>query len=260
MINFIKKYLDVILGILFALIMSFATGFNSERISSISSLIVFILVSIGLFKVIRDRKNVLPSRGIVDKIVDSQKPVKAGILAEHPTKIGEELGKGLINMVKGVKIMWSTIKKFFDKYKGYILTILLGVLGLLAENLDFIYKIFDGKLIVNGYNVISIALTILAIIVGLMSNSLTSSDNKLIKKIVKSKCSNKEDIKALVNAALDANDEVKNDEESLDISKELHSSINAVNKEIKKLSLKVKEETNKLKSNNQLINKTQKLV
>ena len=112
--NFLKKYWDIIGGFFTGITLSFLVNFNLSRIQLIYSILILVLVSIGVFKVIRQsiEKNIAKKRKEtpIDTLVNVQKPVKAVNLAQYPTKDGEELGNLLLELWKGTTKKMKKLK------------------------------------------------------------------------------------------------------------------------------------------------------
>lgn len=184
--NLLKKYWDIIGGIFTGITLSVAVSFKLEKIQLLYSIIILILVSIGVFKVIRqsiEKKN--RKETPIDVIVNGQKSVKAVNLAQYPTQDGEELGNLLLNLWKGLKGFMKKLKELFDKFKGFILALALMILSIVEMCGGVINQLFDGKLTINGVEVLPIITLICAVIVGCKSNSFTKEQWLKIKELFK---------------------------------------------------------------------------
>lgn len=181
----LKKYGDIIGGIVSSVLVAVAVKFELQSILLYNSIIISILVSIGLLRIIKQAvKKGKRKHNIIDDIVDSQKAIKAVCLAEEPTKEGEKLGNLIINFLEVLKTMFNKIKEFFDKYKGYMLTIVLGALTLIETYGGFINNLAGGVLVIKGVPVIPFATFILTIIVGILSNGFTKEQKEKIKNLL----------------------------------------------------------------------------
>jgi hypothetical protein len=184
----IKKYWDIIGGILSSVLLAVAVKFELQSILLYNSIIISILVSIGLLRIIKQAvekgKNRKRKHNIIDDIVDSQKAIKAVSLAEEPTKEGEKLGNLIINFLEVLKTMFNKIKEFFDKYKGYILTVALGALTFIEAHGGFINELAGGVLVIKGVPVIPVATFGLALVVGILSNGFTKEQKEKIKALL----------------------------------------------------------------------------
>lgn len=209
--NLIKKYWDILGGFITGVLISVIARFELERIQLAYSIIILILVSMGVFKIIRQtifsgkekRKN-KRKQNIIDGAVESQKPVKAINLAQEPTKEGEKLGRLFIDTFKGGKKIMAKIKKFIDKFKGYMLTLALFILGLVEYCGGFINDIMGDKLEVHGINIISIITLTCAIIIGCISNGFDKEQKEKIKALF-SKSSTNELVQAEIKKSIKEN-------------------------------------------------------
>lgn len=183
--NLLKKYWDIFGGFVTGIALSFAASFKLERIQLIYSIIILILVSIGIFKIIKqtiDNGKAKREKNLIDDMVDAQKSIKAIKLAQDPTKDGEELGKLILDLGKG-----KTMKKFkevFDKIKGYLFAIALGILTIIEYCGGFINDICNDALVIGGVEIIPIITLGSAIVVGMLSNGYTKEQREKIKLII----------------------------------------------------------------------------
>lgn len=90
MLKLLKRYWDILGGTAMGLGLSFATQWQLNKMQLACTTIMLILVSIGLLKVI---KSSFDNKGLIDKVVERQSPVRAVIMAQNPTQEGEELGE-----------------------------------------------------------------------------------------------------------------------------------------------------------------------
>lgn len=145
MVNLIRRYWDIFSGTIFGLALSAIVSFKIEKIQLIYSVIILVLLCIGLFKVVKTsiEKSMKRKKIIIDKIVENQKPMKAIIMAQNPTKQGEELAEVLIDTMKGGKKIMKKIKNLFIWIAKYWQQI-VGLLGAIAyEVLITIMLIYD---------------------------------------------------------------------------------------------------------------------
>lgn len=188
--NLIKKYIDIFGGILLSIFLTIIARFELEKIQLMYSVIILMLVCIGVCSVIKktasnrvkkDKKE--RKINIIDKIVNSRKEVKAVNIAQNPLKEGEELYIAMKKSRKDIRKVMKKIKRFFDKFKGVILTILLTIISLISEYGGFVEDMFNGKLVIKGVNIISLIALISAVIVGILSNTHTTEQIKKIKEL-----------------------------------------------------------------------------
>lgn len=158
--------------------------FDNDKIQLCYSIIILILVSIGLFRLIRQSRD-KPKRqdALIDSIIDNQMPVKALNLALNPSKEGKKLGYKFILIWRESKNIMQKVKELFSKYKGYILASALGILTLLEDYGSFINSVFDGKLVLWGYEVVPVLTLIAAVVVGIFSNGYSKEQNETIKNL-----------------------------------------------------------------------------
>lgn len=133
MLNLIKKYWDLFSGTILGLMLSAFVSFKIEKIQLIYSVIILVLLCIGLFKVVKNSvtKSMKRKKIMIDRIVENQKPMKAIIMAQNPTKQGEELAEVLIDTMKGGKIIMKKIKDVFI-WIGKYYQQLIGLIGALG--------------------------------------------------------------------------------------------------------------------------------
>lgn len=184
-----KKYWDLIVGILTGVIFSILANWNVERIQLIYSIIILLLVDIGLLRIIKkeiEKRQGLKTRQrtIIDKVVDSQTSVKAVELGYHPMRMGEDIGYLCIDSIKKGGHIMKKFKEFFDKFKGYLLTLVLTVLSLVEMFGGYIATAFNDLVVVNGVNMIALATGGCAVVVALFSNSFTKDQRLQIKKML----------------------------------------------------------------------------
>ena len=76
------------------------------------------------------------------------------------------------------------IKEFFDKFKGYLLTFLLGLLTIIEMCGGYINEMLGGVLTVNGIDLLPVITLVASLIVGVLSNGFTKEQWCNIKKLV----------------------------------------------------------------------------
>ena len=193
----IKKYWDILGGIITAVIFSILAKFDIDRIQLFYSIIILTLVSIGVWRIIKqaidkNKTTKVKKRAhtIIDDIVDAQTPIKSINLAQNPTREGEKLGNLILETIKRGKKKMKKLKVLFDKFKGYMLTIALGILTVAEMCGGFINSLFAEKFTVNGVNIISVVVLAAAIVVGIISNGYTKEDRERIKALFTKKPTN----------------------------------------------------------------------
>ena len=181
-----KKNWDIYGGTLFGLLMAVITKFQLETIQLCNSIVILILVSIGVLRLVKQEvgKSKDRKRGsIVDAVIDKQKPVKANSIAQNPTKDGEMLGKLLIKTWEVTKRFMQKLKVFFDKFKGIMLSLALGILSVVEMYGGFIGDLFEGKLTINGVDIVPIVALAASIVVGIISDGWTKEQRERIKAL-----------------------------------------------------------------------------
>lgn len=190
MINLIKKYWDIISGTTAGVGLAFLAKFKLERVQLYYSIIILVLVSIGVFRIIkqavdsqREKKANKRKHSLVDSIVDGQKSIKAISLAQEPTKEGERVGKLFMELWEVNKSIMKKLKTLFDKYKGYILTIALGLLTAIEDYGGYINAMCGGAFVFRGYEVIPVITLAATVVVGIISNGFTKEQCEKIKAL-----------------------------------------------------------------------------
>lgn len=188
--SFIKKNWDILGGLITGLIITVASGFNLTVIQITYSIFILLLVSIGLFRVIKqsidkqkETRKKERQHNIIDDMVDSQTPVRAISLAQKPTREGERLGHLLIDILKRGKRIMKNIKTFLDKFKGYILAVALMALSIIEMCGGHLNAAFGNVLVVNGVEVLPIVTLVLSVIVGCISNGMTKEQAEKVKAL-----------------------------------------------------------------------------
>lgn len=188
--DLIKRYWDILGGFITGVGVSILARFELGKIQLVYSIIILVLVSIGVFKIIkqsmekeRGKKAKKRKKTIIDDMVDGQKPVKAINLAQSPTKEGEKLGQLLLDTFKEVKKKMKKIKVLFDKFKGYLLTGALTVLTIVEMCGGFINDMLGDALTIKGVEVLPLITLVAAIIVGCISNGFTKEQQEKVKAL-----------------------------------------------------------------------------
>lgn len=213
----IKRNWDIISGIITGLIITVASGFDISIIQVTYSVFILLLVSIGLFRIIKqaidknketkNKRKKERQHNLIDDMVDTQTAVKAINLANKPTKEGEKLGRLLIDIMKRGKKVMKKIKEFFDKFKGFILAIALATLSIIEMCGGYLNQAFGDALTVNGVELLPIVTLVLSVVVGCISNGFTKEQREKIKALFTKKPTN-EIVKAQIKVKL-KEDELK---------------------------------------------------
>lgn len=206
MIELIKKYWDILSGIASGVLLAVMAKFKLESIQLYYSIIILILVSIGVLRIVKQaiekqKKKKERKHNVVDSMVDSQKSMKAIRLAQEPTKDGEKVGELIIKLWEVLKRTMNKIKTFFDKFKGYMLTIALAILTVIEMCGGFINSLLGGVLTVNGVELMPIITLALTAVVGVLSNGFTKEQKEKIKALFSKSTTNelvKEEIKKTI--------------------------------------------------------------
>lgn len=182
-----KAYWDIISGIAAGILLAVIAELKLEAVQLYYSIIILMLVCIGGFRIIKqeiDKKRTKGDRHtLIDGIVDGQKPIKAISLAQAPTKEGEKLGRKIIILWGVTKRLMEKIKVFFEKFKGYILTIALAILTLIEMCGGYINAAFGGVLVIGGIEVLPMVTLALTVLVGILSNGYTKEQREKIKAL-----------------------------------------------------------------------------
>ncbi len=186
MIEFIKKYWDILFGAAVGVGLAAIEKFELESVQLVYSVLILILVSIGCARVLRqafEKKRQQRKRTAIDSIVDSQRTLKAIKLAQAPTEEGEKIGKFIITFLEGLKMFMDKVRNFFSKFKGYMLTIALAVLTVVEMCGGFINEALGDVLTVNGIEIVPVVTLVAAVIVGLLSNGYSKEQLEKIKAL-----------------------------------------------------------------------------
>lgn len=207
MIEFIKKYWDIFSGVGSGLLIAYISKFELESIQLCYSVIILILVSIGIFRIVRQsiekqrKKAKERKHNIIDTVVDSQKPIKAISLAQQPTKEGEKVGEIILKLWEVTKKNMNKIKEFFSKFKGYMLTIALTILTVIEMCGGYINALLGDALTVGDLELLPLITLVCAVIVGILSNGYTKEQKEKIKALFSKSTTNelvKEEIKKTI--------------------------------------------------------------
>ena len=211
--DLVKKYWDLLVGLVVGLVLSITAHSNCEKVRLIYSIVILLLVCMGLFRFIRQavekgKKGKDESRGhtIVDSLLDNQIAVRAIGLAQEPTKEGEKLLKQSLKIMEVTKSIMKKLKELFDKYKGYLLTVVLGLLTALETYGGYINQLCGGVLTIKGVEVVPFVTLVLTVIVGILSNGFTKEQVEKIKALF-SKSSATELVEEEIKKSLKANTE-----------------------------------------------------
>ncbi len=217
MIDLIKRNWDILSGLLTGLIITVASGFDISIIQLTYSALILVLVSIGLFRVVkqaidknkeqRNKRKKERQHNLIDELVDTQTAVKVINLASKPTKEGERLGVLLIEIMKRGKRVMKQIKTFLDKFKGFILAFALAALSIIEMCGGYLNQAFGDALTVNGVELLPIVTLVLSVVVGCISNGFTKEQAEKVKALFTKKPTN-EIVKAEIKVRL-KEDELK---------------------------------------------------
>ena len=181
-----KKYWDIFGGVITGILFAILADFKYEKIQLFYSIIILMLVSIGIFRIIKqevEKKEQKRKHSIIDDIVDSQKSIKAISLSQTPTQEGEKIGKNIINLWEITKMNWEKIKTFFDKFKGHMLTIALAILTVIEMCGAPINALFGGALTIKGVEVLPVVTLVCTAVVGVLTNGYTKEQRDRIKAL-----------------------------------------------------------------------------
>lgn len=206
--DLVKKYWDLLSGFIVGLILSFMAHYDSERVRLIYSVIILLLVSMGLFRFIRQsvekgmkKRRENREKTLIDAVVDNQIAVKAIRMAQDPVKEGEKVGKFLKELSEVKKSIMKKLKQLFSKFKGYLLTVLLGILTAIEAYCGYVNQICGGVFTLNGVEVLPFATLVITIIVGILSNGYSKEQMEKIKALF-SKSSTSELVRAEIKKKL----------------------------------------------------------
>ena len=206
----LKKYWDIFGGFIISALIVFISNFQLESIQLVSSIIILILLMVGVFRVLKQsldkylsKKEDIREQTVLDNIIDLQKCMRAVHMSEAPLEDGEKLGKLILYLIGVIKIMFNKIKEFFDKFKGFILAIALGVLTIVEMAGGYLDTLIGGVLTVNGIELLPIITLVAALVVAALSNGFSTEQLKQIKQLFAKPVTNKtvvEEIKKTIKA------------------------------------------------------------
>jgi len=188
MIGFIRKYWDIISGLVTGISLAYFARFKLEKVQLIYSVIILMLVCIGVFRIIKQavekqRHTTERKHTIIDSMLDGQKSIKAISLAQAPTKEGEKLGEFILRLLREIKGAMKNFKTFIEKFKGYLLTIALAILTVIEMCGGYINNLFGGVLVIKGIAVIPVITLVCVVVVGVLSNGYTKEQQEKIKAL-----------------------------------------------------------------------------
>ena len=206
--RFLKNYWDLIWGAVVGAVLCIIAHIELERIQLFYSIIILFLVSIGFFRTIRqaiDKQRNARKHTMIDSVVDTQQAIKALSLAQNPTKEGEKIGKIFIKIMEVLKNTMNKFKKFFEKFKGIVLAIALGILTIVEGCGGYINDLFGGGLVINGVEVLPLVTLVASIVVGIISDGWTKEQREKIKALF-SKSSTNEIVQAEIKKKIKENE------------------------------------------------------
>lgn len=188
MISFLKKYWDILSGLLTGIVLAAISKYEVYRVQLYYSVIILILVSIGFFRVVKQEaekrgKKKERKHNIVDSLVDVQKSIKAINLAQAPTSEGEKIGEITINFLGVIKKTMEKFKTFFSKFKGYLLTTALAILTIIEMCGGYINTLCGGVFAINGVAILPVITLACTAVVGVISNGYTKEQREKIKTL-----------------------------------------------------------------------------
>lgn len=203
--DLVKKYRDLIIGFIVGLALSIMSHCDNEIVRWVHSDILITLLCIGLIRLIRqsidrERKIKQRERTVIDGMVDSLPVIKAINFAQEPTKEGEKI-KEFITIIGGKEKHMKKLKELFDRYKGYLLTVLLGLLTAVEQFGGYINALCGGVFVINGVEVVPVVTLASTVVVGILSNGYTKEQVEKIKALF-SRSSTDELVKAEIKKSL----------------------------------------------------------
>lgn len=209
--DLVKKYWDLLSGFIVGLVLSFMANYDSELLRQMYSIVILLLSCMGLFRIIRQavekgmkRKKKSREHNLIDTMVDNLAAVKAIKLAQESTKVGEKLGKFYMTLIGGKNSIMKKLKELFDRYKGYLLTVFLGVLTAVEQYGGYINELCGGVLVINGVEILPVVTLVCTVIVGILSNGYTKEQVEKIKSLF-SRSSTSELVRAEIKKSLKDN-------------------------------------------------------
>lgn len=222
----VKKYWDLVSGLVIGVALSFLAHHDSEKVRLFYSVIILLLACMGFSRFVRQtfeqgKKKKAEKRGhnLLDDMVDSQIAVKVINLAQEPTKEGEKYGRLFISLWEVIKDIMKKVKEFFGKYKGYMLTVVLGLLTGIETYGGYINELCGGVLMVKGVAVLPFATLLLTIICGILSNGFSKEQLEKVKALF-SKSSTNELVQAEIKKSLKENIEKRKQYDKILATKE----------------------------------------
>lgn len=187
MVAFIKKWWDIIGGIVAAICLAFAVDFELGMVQLLYSVIILMIACIGFLRFIKqeadkEQKN-KRKHNVIDDVIDKQKPIRAFNLAQSPSQEGEKLGEKILSLWKGFKPVMQKLKTLFDKFKGYMLTCALAVLSVTEMCGGFINTACGGVFTINGVAVLPLVTAVATAVVGVISNGFTKEQKEKINAL-----------------------------------------------------------------------------
>lgn len=207
MVEFLKKYWDIFGGLTISIVMVTLERFQLYKIQLCYSIIILSLVSIGFFRIIKQSvdKSREKRSTVIDTMIDGQQSIKAVRLAQNPTKDGETLGKEAIKLWEGLKKVMKKLKVWFDKFKGIVLSIALGILTVVEMYGGYIGTLCDGKFTIHGIEVVPYVTLFASVVVGIISNGWSKEQKEKIKALF-SKSSTDEIVQAEIKKTIKENE------------------------------------------------------
>ena len=187
MLAFIKKWWDIIGGIVVAFALSFIVDFELVMVQLLYSLVILTIACIGFLRFIKQEadkeRKTERNHNIIDDVVDRQKPLRAIHLAQSPSEEGEKIGEKFLLLWKGLKPVMQKFKIFFEKFKGYIAAILVAALGIVEMFGGYINYASGGLFTVYGIPLIPALTLALATGIALFSDKYTAEEKSKIKAL-----------------------------------------------------------------------------
>lgn len=181
MLKIIKKYIDILGGIITAAILSLVANWELIKIQLIYSVIILMLVLIGMFKVVIAKYNEIHhlkkqrDSSVVDKLIDNQKPMKAIRFSQKPTKDGEELGQLICETFTKKGTVRKKMIKWIKRNKGALTSCLIAVIGLLELVFGWLVDYIPFPI---SFNVVGVAITVCALVVSVLTSGFGSTKFK----------------------------------------------------------------------------------
>lgn len=180
------KYWDIFGGLIIGITMAVIARFQLHTIQLFYSIIILLLLSIGVLRMIKqsvEKGKEKKRETLIDQMVDGQQVIKAISIAQNPTKDGETLGKIIIKIVEVVKGTMKKFKELFDKFKGIVLAVALGILTVIEMCGGYINELCGGVLVINGIKVLPLVTLVASLVVGIISDGWTKEQRDKIKAL-----------------------------------------------------------------------------